>query len=210
MKHLYLLSGLGTSGKDYWAQRILAWYKEERPELITAFVGISQARLKYWGKSAGMTDADHLLKNEITLTDVAVEFMAKNTDVVVLNMTMLTVLQHQVPFMAMLNKTRALLALKERELRHRFPGRTPEEAGIELRAMVFTCDFETTKRRIEARNRGENKSGGILDIAEFEKGRKAFELPALYEAITVDTSDESPSYEMARNVTIRNHIGFPT
>jgi len=127
-----------------------------------------------------MTDAEHLHKNNITRTEIMTQFLAHDVDVVVLNATTLTVLGHQLPFMNMLNELRALLALKEWELRRRKPDRLPRDFCLDLRCILMSCNFETTKRRIEVRRQGENKSGGLLDLNEFEKGRRGFEPPALY------------------------------
>jgi hypothetical protein len=209
-RSLILFCGLGTSGKDYWAEKVMGWFAADFPHCKTVFVGISQARRQYWGKSEEMTDADHLLKNEITLLEVKKQFVIFGADVVVLNMTMLTA-AHQIPFTRVLHETEVLLGRKHRETLARSQKRSIEEIPfvpfkIAFRAFWMTCDYEATVRRIEARQKGERPGGGLVTLSEFKKGQERFEPPAYYPYVKIDTSDESAEADARRETIIREYI----
>ena len=212
MKQVVLFCGLGTSGKDFWANKVAEIYRSERPSQKVVFIGISQARKQYWGKSEDMTDADHLLKNEITLLEIKKQFIINGVDVVIANMTMLTQSAHQLPFMRMISETELLMCRKLREQKAR-QSRIPLEAiefklvNINLSVFWMTCDEATSIKRLTSRKGLDQTGGGLVTISEFRKGQHGFEPPGnYYPFVKIDTSDESPQADFAREQVIRSYI----
>ena len=177
-RRIILFCGLGTSGKDFWAQRVL-----KQLAFKSVFVGIAQARRTYWGASEQMTDADHLLKNEITLLEVKKQFV----------------------IWSMVRATEVLLAQKAAELAKR-SGVAVETQSIAVRAVWMMCDHETTLRRLQARQAGANPDGGLLTLSEFEKGKTRFQEPVLYPSIQIDTSDERVEADVKRENVIMQFV----
>lgn len=212
-KKIVLFCGLGTSGKDFWAEKVLGWYKSEYPNLRVVFIGISQARKQYWGKSEDMTDADHLLKNEITLLEIKKQFIVHGADVVVANMTMLTQNAHQLlPFIRMVSETELLMSRKSREQRARQSGQTLEmiefeRVNIDLCVFWMVCKESISLVRLAKRMKEINQGGGLITVSEFRKGQQGFEPPGnYYPYLKIDTSDESSGADVRREKIIRSQI----
>lgn len=162
-RRIILCCGLGTTGKSFWAERLFKHYESDRTHLVD----LDEVRIANWGRERQLTDEEHLFKNEILRLEVKKKFLIHQARIVVVNATMLTVERHQRPFVQM-----------------------AREIGAEIAAVLFTCSFETSKRRIEVRSM-EPVLSDVVSVSVFEHGRKQFEPPVLYPFIQIDTSDES-------------------
>ncbi|OGN02472.1 MAG: hypothetical protein A2655_01985 [Candidatus Yanofskybacteria bacterium RIFCSPHIGHO2_01_FULL_43_42] len=206
-KKLILVCGLGTTGKSYWSNIIMALLAPSNPVLID----LDEVRNRYWGDRAlTLSDEEHIYKNKLTRQEVQRAFIVDRANVVIVNMTMLTKEGHQKPFMQMIQETEEILIRIEVESALKNLRIVPAVVTpINVRALWMDCDLEATRRRLQARQSSHSVvASDVLDIKVFEHGRKRFEPPdgEYYPYLRVDTSDESPEADRKRLVEIFDFV----
>ena len=170
MKRIILCCGLSAAGKSDWAKRLCEHFR------FCDYVDLDEVRVFNWGAERSLTSAEHLFKNEIMRLEVKKQFIIQGAELVIVNAVMLTVENHQKPFLEM-----------------------AAAVGAEIKAVWFTCDLATVERRLGFRKQHPSVSpSDIMDMADFERARVQFEAPALYPWVKIDTSDESPEADEQR------------
>ncbi len=181
-RRIILCSGVTASGKSFWGKYIHQLLDLPPQALIDG----DQVRVDHFGRDHVLTDAEHLQKNALIRETIRLRLTHGQLTTVVATLPMLTVENHQRPFVELAG-----------------------ELGAEIKAIWFQCERSVAIRRSIARQADPDTICDVKDQAGYEKCARLFEPPQLYPYITIDTSDESAQADAIIQRTLQNFLMTP-
>ncbi len=191
-RNVFVISGITLSGKSWLLAELL-----KRPEHnLATVVRMDDIRKKFWGDRP-LTNAEGVYRNELTRNEVKRALIIDGVKTVVVEMPMLTRLNHQKPFVDMVFDAEKYIQAIEKENTALL-----SPSKVRLKVVLAYCSPAAAFARIGKRKSELNISNtNVFTGAQYLSIASRFELPDKtdYVPLPIDTSDESP--ENAERIT---------
>lgn len=194
MRNIHVLSGLICTGKSAYLKKLMRWHEFRNATTI----GLDDVGIRYWGNRA-MTTTEKVYRNQLAREEIQRRIIVDNAKTVLVEMVMLTMKNHQEPFMRMIAETEHYLQRIEPE-RARMEQRPPlhDDGGINVNVVLFYCSLERMRERIERRKSEGSNNSPVFSMDGALHAAIQFEMPEVYDPLLINTTDENVDAELER------------